>query len=55
MKNLFKNNESGKSHSMKYEELDKDFAKFLRENYYNVSLSNYDVSEIKKQYNNQKL
>ena len=47
-KPLFKPDVTGKEHSLKYEEVDPEFAKFLRLNYYNVKLSNLDVSILKK-------
>jgi hypothetical protein len=43
-------NKSGKEHSLKYEELDINFAKYLRQNYYNVYFSNQDCWEIRKKY-----
>ncbi len=54
-KSLYKDNKTGKEHSLKYDELDQDFAKWLRLNYYNVKLSNIDVDEIKKNYEINKL
>ena len=50
MKDVFKplNKEpkSGKEHSL--EDVDSEFNKYLRLNFYNVKLSNFDIYEIKK-------
>ena len=39
---------NGKEHSLRYDEHEPKFATYLRQNYYNVILSNRDVSIIKK-------
>jgi hypothetical protein len=44
---IYKENQSGKIHSMKYEKDDIKFAQWLRLNYYNVLLSNRDVYELR--------
>lgn len=41
---------SGKEHSMKYEDTDLAFARYLRTHYYNVMLDNYTVSKIRQEY-----
>ena len=41
---------SGKDHSFKYEETDIQFAKYLRQNFYNTKFSNQVCWEIRKQY-----
>jgi hypothetical protein len=41
---------NGKEHSLRYDEHEPKFAKYLRKKYYNVMLSNRDVSIIKKDY-----
>lgn len=48
---IYKESETGKEHSLKYDEIDIEFAKYLRQNYYSVKLSNYDVYELKKKFN----
>ena len=39
---------NGKEHSLRYNEHEPKFATYLRQNYYNIILSNRDVSIIKK-------
>ena len=48
-KPLYKELKTGKEHSLKYEN-EPEFAKYLRTNYYNVKLSNEDVSIIKQEW-----
>ena len=49
-KQIFKENQTGKEHSLKYDNIDNDFAHYLRSNFYNVKLSNESISFIKKEY-----
>ncbi len=49
-KPLYKEPKTGKEHSLKYENDEPEFAKYLRTNYYNVKLSNEDVSIIKQEW-----
>jgi hypothetical protein len=49
-KPLYKEPETGKEHSLKYENNEPEFAEYLRVNYYNVKLSNEDVSIIKREW-----
>ena len=49
--NLFEDFKNGKEHSLKYENYEPQFAKYLRLNYYNVNLNNKVLSIIKSEYN----
>jgi hypothetical protein len=49
-KPLYKEPKTGKEHSLNYEDIDSEFSKYLRQNYYNVKLSNEDVSLIRKEW-----
>ncbi len=50
IKETFKRLKTGKQHSLRYDEHNVEFAKYLRLFYYNVKLSNITVSEIKKDF-----
>lgn len=49
-KPLYQEPLTGKEHSLKYDEIDSCFAKYLRLNFYNVKLNNVDIHELKKSY-----
>ncbi len=49
-KPLYKEPITGKEHSVNYDDIDSEFSKYLRQNYYNIKLSNEDVSLIKKKW-----
>lgn len=49
-KSTFKENQTGKEHSLKYNDIDNGFAHYLRSNFYNVKLSNESINIIRKEY-----
>ncbi len=49
-KSINKENQTGKEHSLRYDDDYPEFSKYLRQNFYNVGLSNYDVSILKKNF-----
>ena len=51
-KELFKEPETGKQHSLRYDESYPDFAKWLRLNYYYVEMFNQDVNDLKIGFDN---
>ncbi len=50
IKPIFQENKSGKEHSLRYDNVDNDFANYLRSNFYNVKLSNESVSIIRQEW-----
>ena len=49
-KPINKESETGKEHSLRYDDDNIEFAEYLRQNFYNVKLSNYDVYQLKKNF-----
>ncbi len=52
-KPINKESETGKEHSLRYDDDNIEFAEYLRQNFYNVKLSNYDVYQLKKNFENE--
>jgi len=52
-KPINRESETGKEHSLRYDDDNIEFAEYLRQNFYNVKLSNYDVYQLKKNFENE--